>query len=118
VTCTGDVSTAVALLVAREFTDKVLYCEPYTFESDSGRLVVGSCGIGNLAMAGGSPPLVCSNYAYVGREAPGACVRFGLPKSAATMLGLAPRGVDEGGRARLLWATGETSPRCTALTPY
>ena len=51
VTCTGDVSTIVASLVAQQFTPRVLYCEPYAFEYSSGSVVLGSCGIGNVDIA-------------------------------------------------------------------
>jgi hypothetical protein len=108
VTCTGDVSTIVASLVAQQFTPKVLYCEPYAFEYSSGSVVLGSCGIGNVRVAASSHrPRVCTNYAYPGRLSPGTCLRFGLEPGAGTLLAYAPRAKAGGSLETLLWMTGE-----------
>jgi hypothetical protein len=107
VTCTGDVATAVALLVARQFTPDIFYCEPYTFEFSSQQMVLGSCGIGNLRMASSAPVRVCKNEAYVGCVSAGACVRFAFPPSEATMLAFAARQSKEGKPGSLIWTTGE-----------
>lgn len=110
VTCTGDVSTIVALLVAQQFTPKVQYCEPYTFEYASGRVILGSCGIGNLATASSSTnPSVCVNYAYPGSKSPGCCVRFGLEAGAATLLAYVPREVGGDEIGLLLSMSGSLS---------
>lgn len=108
VTCTGDVSTAIALLVAREFTRDVLYCEPYAFENETAAAVLGSCGIGNLAVASPRwPRRIGENYAYPGCRAHGACVRFGIEPGPATILAYAPGGGLNMRPSRLIWMSGE-----------
>lgn len=107
VTCTGDVSTIVALLVSKLFTDRVLYCEPFTFEYVSSRVVLGSCGIGNTAIAGPERVRVCKNYAYPGCVSSGSCVRFGLPPGDATMLAYAPDRPGDQRGGSLLCTTGK-----------
>ncbi len=110
VTCTGDVSTAVALVIAREFTPDVLYCEPFTIAYESGEILLSSCGIGTLSTAASEPaPSVCKNLGYPGIADAGGRLWFGFREGPATIIAFVPGTLGE--PAHLIWTVGRSSGR-------
>lgn len=110
VTCTGDVSTAVALVIAREFTPDVLYCEPFTIAYESGEILLSSCGIGTMSTAASEPaPSVCANLGYPGIEDAGGRLWFGFREGPATIIAFVPGMTGES--AHLIWTIGWSTGR-------
>jgi L-arabinose isomerase len=104
VSCTGDLPTALALLLARRLSGRSLYCEFYTPERETGLMLLAAGGEGDPAWADGDFPVVVEpNEHYPGAHGAGASISFRLAPGAATALSFSP----VGGTWRLAWATGE-----------
>lgn len=104
VSCTGDLPTALALVLARGLSGRALYCEFYTPERETGLMLLAAGGEGDPAWADtGHPVVVEPNHHYPGDHGAGASVSFRLEPGPATALSLSP----VGGAWRLAWATGE-----------
>lgn len=104
VSCTGDLPTALALVLGRALSGRALYCEFYTPERETGLMLLAAGGEGDPAWADPAYPVVVEpNEHYPGTHGAGASISFRLEPGPATALSLSP--VD--GTWRLAWATGE-----------
>jgi L-arabinose isomerase len=104
VSCTGDLPTALALVLARALSGRALYCEFYTPERETGLMLLAAGGEGDPAWADpGHPVLVEPNDHYPGDHGAGTSISFRLEQGPATALSLSP----VGDTWRLAWATGE-----------
>jgi L-fucose isomerase-like protein len=110
VACTGDAVTAVALMMASRIAGSAQYCEGYAVESDTGELLVSSCGMADLRLLPpGARARVCPNELYPGRHGLGLATRFDFAPGPATIAAFAPA---TGGRpSRLVAAAGELRAR-------
>jgi L-arabinose isomerase len=104
VSCTGDLPTALTLLLARTLSGRALYCEFYTPELDTGLMLLAAGGEGDPAWADPAGGVrIEPNVHYPGNSGVGASVSFRLERGPATAMSLSP--VGDGWR--LAWATGE-----------
>ena len=104
VSCTGDLPTALALVVARGLSGRALYCEFYTPERETGLMLLAAGGEGDPAWADPAHPVVVEpNDHYPGDHGAGTSLSFRLEQGPATALSLSPAG----DTWRLAWATGE-----------
>ncbi len=104
VSCTGDLPTALALVLAQKLSGRALYCEFYTPERETGLMLLAAGGEGDPAWADPAFPVVVEpNDHYPGDHGAGTSISFRLQPGPATALSLSPRG----GTWRLAWATGE-----------
>jgi L-arabinose isomerase len=104
VSCTGDLPTALALVIARALSGRALYCEFYTPERETGLMLLAAGGEGDPAWADpGHPVVVEPNDHYPGEHGAGTALSFRLEQGPATALSLSPCGAGW----RLAWATGE-----------
>jgi L-arabinose isomerase len=104
VSCTGDLPTAIALVLARALSGRALYCEFYTPERETGLMLLAAGGEGDPAWADpGHPVVVEPNDHYPGDHGAGTSLSFRLEQGLATALSLSPAGETW----RLAWATGE-----------
>lgn len=104
IACTGDQTTAIALVLARRLAGAALYCETYVPEIETGLVLVAAGGEGDPAWAepAGGVTLEANDH-YPGRRGQGTSVSFGLRTGPATLLSLSP----EPGGWVLAWAPGE-----------
>ena len=104
VSCTGDLPTALALVLARALSGRALYCEFYTPERETGLMLLAAGGEGDPAWADPAHPVVVEpNDHYPGDRGSGTSLSFRLEQGPATALSLSPAG----DTWRLAWATGE-----------
>jgi L-arabinose isomerase len=104
VSCTGDLPTALGLVLARALSGRALYCEFYTPERETGLMLLAAGGEGDPAWADPSQPVVVEpNDHYPGDHGAGTSISFRLEQGPATALSLSPAGATW----RLAWATGE-----------
>jgi L-arabinose isomerase len=104
VSCTGDLPTALALVIARSLSGRSLYCEFYTPERATGLMFLAAGGEGDPAWADPAHPVVVEpNDHYPGDHGSGTGLSFRLEQGPATALSLSPAGKTW----RLAWATGE-----------
>ena len=104
VSCTGDLPTAIALVLARALSGRALYCEFYTPERETGLMLLAAGGEGDPAWADPRHPIVVEpNDHYPGDQGAGGSISFRLEEGPATALSLSPAGASW----RLAWATGE-----------
>lgn len=104
VSCTGDLPTALALVIARALSGRALYCEFYTPERETGLMLLAAGGEGDPAWADPRHPVVVEpNDHYPGDHGAGTSLSFRLEQGPATALSLSPAG----DTWRLAWATGE-----------
>jgi L-arabinose isomerase len=104
VSCTGDMPTALALVLARALSGRALYCEFYTPERETGLMLLAAGGEGDPEWADPAHPVVVEpNVHYPGEHGAGASLSFRLEPGPATALSLSPVGETW----RLAWATGE-----------
>jgi L-arabinose isomerase len=104
VSCTGDLPTAIALVLARALSGRALYCEFYTPERETGLMLLAAGGEGDPAWADpGHPVVVEPNDHYPGDHGAGTSLSFRLEQGPATALSLSPAGETW----RLAWAPGE-----------
>lgn len=85
VACTGDGVTAIALMLGARVAGAAQYSEGYLVESATGELVVSSCGMADLSLAGSAPPRLCPNELYPGRHGMGIATRFDFAAGPATI---------------------------------
>ena len=104
VSCTGDLPTALALVLARALSGRALYCEFYTPERETGLMLLAAGGEGDPAWADPRHPVVVEpNDHYPGDHGAGTSISFRLEQGPATALSFSPAG----DTWRLAWATGE-----------
>jgi L-arabinose isomerase len=103
IACTGDVPTAVTLLLARRLAGVALYCECYAPELDTGLALMAAGGEGDPGWAEGNDRIRLEpNTHYPGRSGPGTAISFPLRLGPATFLSMSP--AHDGWV--LAWATG------------
>ena len=104
VSCTGDLPTALACVLAQRLSGRALYCEFYTPERETGLMLLAAGGEGDPGWADPAHPVVVEpNDHYPGEHGAGTSVSFRLEPGPATALSLSPTD----GSWRLAWATGE-----------
>jgi len=104
IACTGDQTTAIALVLARRIAGAALYCEAYVAETDTGLVLVAAGGEGDPAWA--DPPdavVLESNDHYPGARGEGTSIAFALRPGPAALLSLSP----EPDGWVLAWGPGE-----------
>ncbi len=109
VACTGDGATAVALMMAARISGSAQYCEGYVVESETGELVVSSCGMADLSLKSDEPARLCANELYPGRHGMGIATRFDFAPGPATIAAFGPRTASLPGR--LVISVGDLSGR-------
>jgi L-arabinose isomerase len=91
VACTGDGVTAVPLMLAAGIAGSAQYCEGYGIESETGELLVSSCGMADLSLRPADGPVrLYPNELYPGRHGLGIATRFTFDEGPATIAGFAP----------------------------
>lgn len=104
VSCTGDLPTALACVLAQRLSGRALYCEFYTPERETGLMLLAAGGEGDPGWADPAHPVVVEpNDHYPGDQGAGTSVSFRLEPGPATALSLSPTRDSW----RLAWATGE-----------
>ena len=106
-TCTGDVLTAVALLVSKALGGAAQYQELETYDYETGEFVVASSGEHDLNLAPDVRPELVENSWFAGDPCTGVCACFSAPAGPATLLSFA----DIGGDYRLIAAAGSFTGR-------
>jgi L-arabinose isomerase len=107
---TGDAATAVALMLAAHIAGSAQYCEGYAVESETGELVVSSCGMADLTLLpGGDRARLCPNELYPGRQGLGLATRFAFDAGPATIASFGP--ATPSLPARLVVSTGRLTGR-------
>jgi hypothetical protein len=110
VACTGDAGTAVAFMLAAHIAGSAQYCEGYAVESETGELVVSSCGMADLTLLpGGDRARLCPNELYPGRQGLGLATRFAFDAGPATIASFGP--ATPSLPARLVVSTGRLTGR-------
>jgi L-arabinose isomerase len=109
-TCTGDVLTAVAMLVAQVLSGSSLYHELEAMDACTGEFVVANTGEHDLAwIADGARPRLCENHWFRGvDEYDSYCASHKLAVSTATLLAVS---YSANGRLRLVSADGAITGR-------
>lgn len=105
--CTGDVLTAVALLVSKTLGGAAQYHELESYDYETDEFVLASSGEHDLHFAPGVRPSLVRNEWFARDPCVGACACFTAPAGPATLLALA----DIGGDYRLISAEGELTGR-------
>lgn len=111
-TCTGDLLTAVAMLVAKRLGGAALYHELETLDYATGEFVIANSGEHDLAwLAPGERPRLRRNGWFCGVDPRcGVCAGFGPPAGPATLVGFTPHPQARGG-FRLVAARGALTAR-------
>jgi L-arabinose isomerase len=110
--CTGDVLTAIALLVSKSLGGAAQYHELESYDYETGEFVVASSGEHDLGLAPGVRASLVRNEWFASDPCVGACACFSAPAGAATLLALA----DIGGDYRLIVAEGAFTGRTFPAT--
>ena len=115
--CSGDVVTAVAMLVARHLGGAALYHEVEAIDFDTGEVVIANSGEHDL---GWCPPEVrprlISNPWYRSDPLAAPCAWFELPAGPATLVGFTPHHAEPSG-FRLIAAEGDVTGRSFPQSP-
>ena len=112
---TGDLVTAVAMLIGRHLGGATLYCELDAVDRKRDAFLVANTGEGDFAFVpAGGAATIREAAAHSGRHVPGVVLAHDLSVGPATMLGMVPD--TNAGTFRLLALEGETlAPAKTAL---
>jgi L-arabinose isomerase len=111
-TCTGDVLTAVAMLIGKALGAAGQYHELESYDYDTDEFVVASSGEHDLALAPGQRPDLIANDWFKTDPCVGVCARFSPAAGAASLLALA----DVGDAYRLIVAEGQFTGRAFPAT--
>lgn len=111
-TCTGDILTAVAMLVTKRLGAAALYHEIETVDYASGEVVIANSGEHDLAwLAPGERPRLGRNGWFCGKDPVcGVCAAFEPAPGPATLVGFTPH-PDAVGGFRFVIARGELTER-------
>lgn len=110
VACTGDAATAVALMLAARICGAAQYCEGYAVESETGEMLVSSCGMADVSLrAPDDVAGVHPNELYPGRHGLGLATRFAFAAGPATIAAFGPATPTH--PARLVVSEGRLSGR-------
>ena len=105
-TCTGDVLTAIAMLVVQSLGRPTLYHEVEALDHDTDEAILANSGEHDARLCGGSVPSLVDNAWYRDDPVTAPCARFTVPAGPASLVGfvLAPE-------ARLVVAEGAFTGR-------
>ena len=103
--CTGDIPTAVALLLGKRLAGAALYCELYQLDLPGDWVLVANGGEGDPTIrAAKSSVRLLPEHHYAGDRGPGTALAFELPEGPATLISLTP--INTTGRWTLVGAEG------------
>jgi L-arabinose isomerase len=111
-TCTGDVLTAVAMLVGKSLGGAAQYHELESYDYETGEFVIASSGEHDLDFAPGVRPKLVRNEWFATDPCVGACACFSPDAGPGTLFALA----DVGGAYCLIAAEGELTGRAFPAT--
>jgi L-arabinose isomerase len=116
-TCTGDILTAVAMLVTKRLGGAALYHEIEAIDYATGEVVIANSGEHDLAwLAPGAMPRLRRNGWFCGTDPRcGVCAVLEPPPGPATLVGFTPH-PDARGGFRLVAARGELTARTFPAT--
>lgn len=116
-TCTGDILTAVAMLVTKRLGGAALYHEIEAIDYATGEVVIANSGEHDLAwLAPGATPRLRRNGWFCGTDPRcGVCAVLEPPAGPATLVGFTPH-PDARGGFRLVAARGELTSRTFPAT--
>jgi L-arabinose isomerase len=106
-TCTGDVLTAIAMLIGTALGGASQYHELESYDYDRDEFVIASSGEHDLRLAPEVTPALIENDWFRGDPQVGVCACFSAPAGPASLLALADVGHDY----RLIAAAGEFTGR-------
>jgi L-arabinose isomerase len=111
-TCTGDILTAVAMLVTKRLGGAAVYHEIEAVDYTTGEVVIANSGEHDLAwLAPGERPRLRRNGWFCGKDAHcGVCAAFEPAPGPATLVGFTPH-PDALGGFRLIAARGDLTAR-------
>ena len=116
-TCSGDVLTAVAMLVAKRLGGAALYHEIEAIDFETGEAAIANSGEHDLGWCGyGTRPRLQPNPWYRSDRITGLSAWFELPPGPATLVGFTPHH-DEPSGFRLIAAEGEITGRAFPDSP-
>lgn len=116
-TCSGDVLTAVAMLVAKRLGGAALYHEIEAIDFETGEVAIANSGEHDLGWCGrGARPRLQPNPWYRSDPITGLSAWFELPPGPATLVGFTPHH-DEPSGFRLIAAEGEITGRSFPDSP-
>lgn len=110
--CTGDILTAVAMLMTKRLGAAAVYQEIEAIDYDSGEVVIANSGEHDLAwLAPGERPRLGLNGWFCGKDPHcGVCATFEPPPGPASLVGFTPH-PDARGGFRFVVARGELTTR-------
>jgi len=111
-TCTGDVLTAVAMLISESVGGAAQYHELESYDYETDEFVIASSGEHDLALAPGARPSLIANDWFRGDPCVGVCACFSPAAGPASLLALADVGHDY----RLIVADGDFTGRAFPAT--
>ena len=89
--CTGDIPTAIALMLGKKLAGSALYCELYQLDFPGNWILVANGGEGDLTIRERSSTVrLLPEDHYMGDHGPGTAVAFELPRGPATLISLTP----------------------------
>lgn len=116
-TCTGDVLTAIAMLVAKRLSGAALYHEIESIDVATGECLLANSGEHDLAWcAPGSRPQLRANPWFRGDDQCGGCAWFPLRPGPATLLAFTPHPEEPSG-FRFVVAEGAITERALTASP-
>ena len=105
--CTGDIVTAIALVLGKAIAGAALYCELYQMDIGGDWMLVANGGEGDpAARAPGTPLRLLPEDHYRGQHGPGVAAAFELSEGPATLTSLTPVASAVGGW-RMVVAEGQ-----------
>jgi L-arabinose isomerase len=110
--CTGDVLTAIALLIGKSIGGAAQYHELESYDYETEEFVIASSGEHDLDFSPGVRPALVRNEWFASDPCAGVCACFSAQAGAGTLLAFA----DVGGRYRLIVAPGELTGRAFPAT--
>lgn len=112
-TCTGDVTTAVAMLVVKALGAPALYHEVEAVDYATDEVIIANSGEFDLGLVGPERAALVPNVWFAGDELTGPCARYTIPAGPAALVGFTQ--LDDG-RHRLVVADGAFTGREAAAT--
>lgn len=88
--CTGDLPTAIALLLGRRLAGAALYCEAYGQQGRTSSVLLANSGEADPALGGDAGVVAGPNLYYQGVGGAGTATAVRLPPGPATLLSLTP----------------------------
>ncbi len=104
--CTGDIPTAIALIIGKRLAGSALYCELYQVDLTENWILVANGGEGDptIRPTPSEVTLLPEDH-YLGHHGPGTAAAFEITRGPATLISLSP--VDDGNGWILVGAEGQ-----------